>query len=100
MTNPEELIARLRSLGPGERIVYFIGFLDELRMKKPPPREVIIANVALDLAAQGRVALVQKRLSHPVIAKGGYIDWKFGIGKGFEYWAIGLSRKEKANAVA
>lgn len=100
MTSPEELIQRLRSLKPGERIVYFIGFLDELRMRRPPPREVIIANVAYELACSGRVALVQRRISSPVTSKGGFIDWKLGIGKGFEYWAIGLPKKEPKNATA
>ncbi len=94
MTEPGDLIKQLRSLKPGERILYYIGFLDELRMRRPPPREVIIANVAYELYCQDRVLLTQKRLSAPITSKGSFIDWKLGIGKGFEYWATGKTPKE------
>lgn len=89
----EELIRSLYNLRPGERIIYFIGFLDKERYDNPTGKYAAVAQVAQDLAERGLILLIQERISPPLRNK--LLDWTFGIGGGFRYWAVGSKQKEK-----
>ena len=83
----QQLIIELDRLRPGEQVVYFTGFLDFERQKNPTPEEVRVANIAYALSQQRKVVLTQRRLGPPVYH--GMVDWRVGVGCGFEYIATG-----------
>lgn len=80
--DPEELAETLRSLAPGQELIYHRGHL-----RFAPPEIRYIAGMALARANAKMVVLVQRRLSAP--KRGCEIDWVNGIGTGVEYIAIG-----------
>jgi hypothetical protein len=84
----EKIIERLYKLKPGEKIIYFTGFLEYSRSTDPYGSTNRIAGVAYDLATSRRILLTQRRLSAPIV-HGGYPDWVCGIGRGFDYIATG-----------
>jgi hypothetical protein len=87
-------IKRLRELGPGEKLVYFTGFLEEERLRHPNGMANTIAIVAYSLMEQGKIILTQKRVSPP-INRVGNVSWDHGVGSGFSYIAIGAIPKKK-----
>ncbi len=89
----EQLSLHLRSLGPGQKLTYFIGFLDSERFERPKGPASQTASVAYDLYLQGFIHLVQRRLSKPFSR--GQVDWRNGLGQGFEYIAIGAREVKK-----
>lgn len=90
----EQISMRLRTLGPGQRVVYFVGYLDSERLERPNGLASLTADVALGLSKKGLVFLVQRRLGPPVCRA--CIDWRLGHGPGFEYIAIGAGGKLNA----
>lgn len=88
----EEIIYRLKALTPGERVTYYIGDLCKMHARTGSH---LTARLAWDLHEEGRVHLLQRRLSPPRNHLGA-VDWHSGHGSGFEYIAIGKSRKSKA----
>ena len=89
----EESIRRLRHLAPGEQYIYFVGFLDEDRARNPRGPSNQIAQIAYELMEEGRLILVQRRISIPMHL--GVVDWKNGHGGGFEYIAVGSTPHQK-----
>lgn len=85
-----KLIQDLINLKPGEKVVYFVGFLDINKTEDPKVRPAIIAS---RLAQEGKIHLTQRRLGLP--NKEGETDWLCGVGPGFEYIAIGASRRKR-----
>lgn len=86
-----EIIRKLRSLQPGFRVTYHIGFLEDDR-KRDHDLDMV-ATVAYDLYLEHRVLLVQRRIGHPMVAQK-YVDWTLGLGRGFEYIAVGAYPKK------
>lgn len=81
-------IMSLRNLKPGDRYIYFVGFLDEERYNGSSGHAAQIADAAYALMMEGKVLLTQRRLGPPALHSG-IIDWHRGMGKGFEYIATG-----------
>lgn len=84
----EAAIKLLRSLRPGERKTYYTGFLGDENWA------VSVSSEAIKLAEAGRIFLVQRRVGPPL--RGGQIDHKEGIGRGFEYIAIGRQQARQS----
>lgn len=85
------LIQALYTLKPGHSIIYFVGFLDSERYTNAGALKA--ASVAGELARKGRIHLTQRRLGLPT--KEGEVDWRAGVGPGFEYIATGALKEEK-----
>jgi hypothetical protein len=81
---------KLYALLPGERYVYFKGHLSFTRETNPHGTVAAISYLAYRLWQDGRVLLTQRRMGDP-IKTAGYIDWKQGVGMGFEYIATGAT---------
>ncbi len=67
MMNVEDTIGKLRSLQPGQRMVYHLGLLShDKAIGAPVAKDSArrIGGVALDLAEEERVVLVQKKLGY------------------------------------
>jgi len=93
---PDKTIHTLRNLGPGEEIIYFVGWLDTERLVRPQGPDCKVADEAYRLMKEGKLHLTQRRISAPA-AKGGFIDWKVGRGSGFKYIATGaIPKKERS----
>lgn len=91
----EEALKIMRSLRPGERYLYFVGYLERERYFNKTSVSSQVATAAYDLMQAGRVHLVQKR-SGPPITKDGRVDWREGCCEAFEYYAVGaLPRTRK-----
>jgi hypothetical protein len=88
----EQTIHRLRTLKPGERVTYFIGYLDSDRLADPLGPANTLAMIAFDLCREGKIHLTQKRLGPPLSR--GVVDWKGGHGPGFKYIATGALVKQ------
>lgn len=86
----EEIALRLRAITPGQRIVYFTGFLDSERLERPRGAAAEVATLAIELYRLGRVTLTQRRLGPPLFRSN--VDWRNGHGPGFDYIAIGVER--------
>jgi hypothetical protein len=94
-------ITRLQALKPGELYIYYRGDLQHARMSDQDVDRLAMA--AWTLSEQGRVHLLQRRLSPPVVQHtiismidgrfehhDGSVDWRYGVSKeGFAYIAIG-----------
>lgn len=89
---PEEIMYRLKDLRPGEKVTYYSGSLPAM---KTSVGNHLTARLAWDLHEEGKVHLVQKRLGPPRTHLN-TIDWMAGYGPGFEYIAIGRSRRSRA----
>ncbi len=87
----ESVIDALISIRPGQKVVYFVGYLDMERNGNPGA--VKAAVLAGQLSRQGKVHLTQRRLGLPT--KDGTVDWSAGLGPGFEYIATGALKEEK-----
>ena len=83
----------LLTLPPGKSITYFVGFLDRALDRGGSGDGLKAAMMAAALYRQGKVHLTQRRLGLPV--KDGMVDWRTGIGPGFEYIATGAGRRER-----
>lgn len=88
----EDIIYRLRAIQPGEKVIYYKGSVANL---KPTFGSHLTSRLAWDLHEEGKVHLLQRRLSKPKTHLG-IIDWCLGCGTGFEYIAIGKSKRSKA----
>jgi hypothetical protein len=86
----ESVIEALITIRPGQKVVYFVGFLDMERNGNPG--SIKAAAMAGQLARKGRIHLTQRRLGLPT--KDGVLDWSTGIGPGFEYIATGALKEE------
>lgn len=86
----ESVIEALLSIRPGQSVVYFVGFLDLERNGNPGAIKAAV--LAGQMARKGRVLLTQRRLGLPT--RDGEVDWRSGIGPGFEYIATGAVRDE------
>lgn len=86
----ESVLEALLTIRPGQSVIYFVGFLDMERNGNPGAiKAAVLAN---QMAKRGRVHLTQRRLGLPT--KEGVVDWRAGIGPGFEYIATGSIREE------
>lgn len=83
-----DLISKLKALRPGEKLIYYKGFLDQARARKPKDGILILFDTAYDLAMAGRIHLIQQRIGPP-IDETKKVNWKGGIGPGFLYIAVG-----------
>lgn len=87
-----EALLALRSLQPGESVVYYEGFLQDDRdatggNRHPQHVDInMLGNEAYDGYLKGELELTQRRLGPPISKKTGEID-KYGIGPGFAYIA-------------
>ena len=86
--DPNEVVPALRGIKTGERVIYHIGHLANDRGGGLNSNVAQMAKLATELSNQGRVKLFQRRLGPPV--HNGSVDWKFGVGPGFEYVAVGI----------
>jgi len=86
----ESVIDALLAIRPGQKVVYFVGFLDMERNGNPGA--VKAAALANQMERRGKVHLTQRRLGLPT--RDGVVDWCAGIGPGFEYIATGAIREE------
>ena len=93
ITDQEYAMKALSNLEPGETYVYFVGFLDEERLRNPNNARCLIADAAYRLAMNGKVHLTQERLSFPTSR--GEVNWHTGCGSGFRYRATGAKPKRK-----
>jgi hypothetical protein len=82
--DPNTVIPAVRELRKGEKVVYHTGFLDSDR---GIPNVRIIATEVFERARAGLVLLTQRRLGPPIFK--GEVDWRNGVGPGFEYIATG-----------
>ena len=88
----EDIVYRLKDLRPGEKVIYYKGNLANMT---PIVGSHITSRLAWDLYEEGRVHLLQRRLGKPKTFLN-VVDWQTGVGPGFEYIAVGRSRKSKA----
>ena len=88
----EEICYRLKVLRPGEMVTYYKGNVANMN---PTVGSHATSRLAWDLHEEGKVHLVQRRLGKPKNHLG-MIDWNMGCGPGFEYIAIGKSKKKPA----
>lgn len=86
--DPNTVIPALRGIKTGEQVIYHIGHLSNDRGGSYN-NVGQNAKLAMDLSDQGRVKLFQRRLGPPIRGDG-TVDWKFGVGPGFEYIAVGV----------
>lgn len=87
----ESVMEALLTIRPGQKVVYFVGYLDMERNGNPGA--IKAASMAAQMERRGRVHLTQRRLGLPT--REGAVDWCSGIGPGFEYIATGAIREEK-----
>ena len=85
----ESVMEALLTIRPGQKVVYYVGFLDMERGGNPGGKKA--ATLAGQMARQGRIHLTQRRLGLPT--RDGVVDWHSGIGPGFEYIATGAIRE-------
>jgi hypothetical protein len=76
-----DMVYMLRALRRGEKLVYASPDLNERKAAR-------VAVAAMELCKAGAVTLVQKRRGPPM--RFGKTDWRYGVGPGFDYIAIGL----------
>ena len=88
----EDIVYRLKSLKPGEKVTYYKG---DLANMTPIMGSHVTSRLAWDLHEEGKVHLLQRRLGKPKTYLK-TIDWSLGCGPGFEYIAVGKSRRSKA----
>jgi len=82
--DPNKVIPAIRELKKGEKVVYHTGFLDSDR---GVPNVRVIATEVFERARVGLIHLTQRRLGPPI--SNGQVDWRNGVGPGFEYIATG-----------
>ena len=87
-------IKALKNLQPGETYIYFTGFLESERLNNPLGENSRLADFAYSLMEDGKITLLQQRLTFPV-NRLGKVDWREGIGRGFHYIAVGVQQKNR-----